>query len=240
MKRRGLTLLEVLVSMAIFLMALIGIGHLISFASDSAVEIQQKGQAVQLCQSQLAKTAAGITPLQSQSDLPCDEDPDWNYTLNCEQDSSIQGLWNVQVTVSRTRADGSRVEASMCQLILDPSIRGSTADTSPSPGDSNASTSNASNPSASTDQNQPSASPGAGGATARPGGAGGTGRPGAGRGPGPGSGGGGTGMGGGTGGRPTGGATGGRPAGGGQPTGGATGGRPTGGGTGARPTGGGR
>src|SRR5438309_256015 len=53
--RRGLTLLEVIVALSIFLMALVGIGRLITLASDAAVEVQQQGQAVQLAQSQLAK-----------------------------------------------------------------------------------------------------------------------------------------------------------------------------------------
>src|SRR5207249_8021325 len=97
--RRGLTLLEVIVALSIFLMALVGIGRLITLASDAAVEVQQQGQAVQLAQSQLAKVAAGIAPLQSQSDVPCDEDPDWNYTLICESQESVQGLWRVQVQV---------------------------------------------------------------------------------------------------------------------------------------------
>src|SRR5262245_56385775 len=132
--RPGLTLLEVIVALAIFLMALIGIGQLITMASDRAVETQQQGHAVQLCQTQLAKVAAGITPLQSPSDTPCEEDSEWNYTVNCEQDSAIQGLWRVQVQVSRQRSDGTRIEASMSQFVLDPSIRGSTADSTPSPG----------------------------------------------------------------------------------------------------------
>ena len=225
--RPGLTLLEVIVALAIFLVALIGIGQLITMASDRAVETQQQGHAVQLCQTQLAKVAAGITPLQSQSDVPCEEDSEWNCTVNCEQDSSIQGLWRVQVQVSRQRADGTRIEASMSQFVLDPSIRGSTADSTPSPG---ASTSDATANQPPSGQQSGSGAVGSGGGMSGGGmgGAGGGGMGGAGGGGVSGGGLGGGGMRGAGGGGMGGGGM--RGAGGGGMSGGATGGRPTGGG----------
>ena len=45
LKRPGLSLMEVLVSLAIFLMSLAVLGQLIGMASDQAVEIQQRSLA---------------------------------------------------------------------------------------------------------------------------------------------------------------------------------------------------
>jgi hypothetical protein len=62
-----------------------------------------------------------------------DEDSDWQWNLDAEQDSSITGLWRVQVKVSRDLPDGSHYESTINQMVLDPSLRGSTTDSSPSP-----------------------------------------------------------------------------------------------------------
>jgi type II secretion system protein I len=129
-RRRGLSLIEVLVALAIFLFALVVIGRLITLGTERAQDVQQQGQAVQLCQAKLAEVAAGAVPLTSQGGTPFEGDPDWQWSLQCEQDS-VPGLWRVQVRVSRQRADGTRVESSLTQLLLDPAQRGSTMDAPP-------------------------------------------------------------------------------------------------------------
>jgi Tfp pilus assembly protein PilV len=124
----GFSLLEVLMALAILLFALIGIGRLLTLSGERAMKVQQQGRAAQLCQAKLAEVAAGVVSLSSQSGA-FDEDPDWQWTVDAESDSSISGLWRVKVTVSRNQADGSRVESSLNQMVLDPSLRGSTTDT---------------------------------------------------------------------------------------------------------------
>ncbi len=126
-RRKGLSLLEVLVALAILLFALIGIGRLLTLSGDRAMEVQQQGRAAQLCQAKLAEVVAGVVSLSSQSGA-FDEVPDWQWTVDAKSDSSISGLWRVKVTVSRNHADGSRIECSLNQMVLDPSLRGSTTD----------------------------------------------------------------------------------------------------------------
>src|SRR5258708_7570128 len=65
--RRGLTLLEVLVALGIFLMAFATIGRLITISADRALDVQQLAQASQLCQAKLAEVAAGVVPLSGQT-----------------------------------------------------------------------------------------------------------------------------------------------------------------------------
>src|SRR5262245_10565635 len=70
--RAGLTLLEVLVALAIFFMAWVGIARLINMASDQAVDARLQIEALQVAQSKLDEVASGITPLESQSDNALD------------------------------------------------------------------------------------------------------------------------------------------------------------------------
>jgi type II secretion system protein I len=133
--RRGVTLLEVLVSLSIFLFSLIAIAHLISVGADQAVAVQEESRATQLCQSKLAEVVWGIEPLGS-SGGSFDE-PDWSWSQDSTQ-SDLTGLWNVKVTVRKEHSDGSAFEFSLTQMVLDPSYRGSTFDTPPAAADTSA------------------------------------------------------------------------------------------------------
>src|SRR5438067_591567 len=126
-QRPGFSLLEVLAALAIFLISLIALGQLISITGEHALEVQQLSRASQLSQSKLAEVVSGAVSLSSQSG-DFDEDPDWHFQVDAEQDSAISGLWRVQVKVSRDMGDGSQIESRVNQMILDPSMRGSTAD----------------------------------------------------------------------------------------------------------------
>jgi general secretion pathway protein I len=125
--RRGMSLLEVIVALAIFLMSVIVLGRLVILAGERGREVQDLSVATQLCQSKLAEVAAGVVPLSPQSGTPFDEDPAWTWSLDCTT-SDTPNLWDVTVRVSRERSDGTRVECTLSQKVLDPSIRGSTFD----------------------------------------------------------------------------------------------------------------
>jgi hypothetical protein len=122
--RPGVSLLEVLVALAIYLLALIAIGRLITFGADRARDVEQQAQAIQLGQSKLAEVMAGAVPVGAPlANAPFDEDPAWEWSMDSEQ-GNITGLWTVTIHVSRQRPDGSRLEASLTQMVLDPSLRG--------------------------------------------------------------------------------------------------------------------
>jgi general secretion pathway protein I len=122
-----MSLLEVLVALAIFLFALIVLGRLVIMGGERAREVQELGQATQLCQSKLAEVAAGAVPLSSQSGAPLDEAPDWTWSLDCSQ-ADIASLWSVTVKVGKDRPDGSRIECTLSQKVLDPAQRGNALD----------------------------------------------------------------------------------------------------------------
>ncbi len=147
-RRSGLSLLEVLIALAIFLISLIGLGQLITISGERSLDVQQQGYAAQLCQSKLAEVLSGVVPVSgSQSEVPFDDDPDWHWSLDAQQ-NSISGLWQIQVRVTRQRGDGKKIECVLNQLMLDPSLRGSTLD-NPAANNSN-----------STDPNAPAAASG--------------------------------------------------------------------------------
>jgi type II secretory pathway pseudopilin PulG len=128
-RRPGLSLLEVLVAMAIFLFSLVALGRLVTASSERALEIRFQSEAIQICQTKLAEVASGAIPLSSQDDSTLDEDPDWHWSLDAEQ-GSVSNLWNVTVKASRAGPGGEpRAYCTLTQMVLDPSQRGSSLDT---------------------------------------------------------------------------------------------------------------
>ncbi len=126
--RTGITLLEVLIALAIFLISLIGVGHLITLSGQQTLEVSERGLAAQMAQAKLAEVIAGAQPLTSQNETAFEEEPEWSWSLTAEQDETVPGLWNVEIRVSRERSDGTKYEAKLHQKVLDPSLRGSTQD----------------------------------------------------------------------------------------------------------------
>jgi type II secretion system protein I len=125
--RHGLSLLEVLVALAIFLLSFVAIGRLVTLASDHALDIQQQSQATRLAQSKLNEVIAGIESLQGGSGS-FEEDPGWQWTVEAEQSSDVPNLWTVTVTVTHPGEEGNDVTATLSQMVMDPSIRGSVFD----------------------------------------------------------------------------------------------------------------
>lgn len=126
--RKGMSLLEVLVATSIFLLALIGLTQLLNLSSDKALEVQFRSEATQLCQGKLSEITSGALPLQGGSDT-FPEAPEYQWTATVDS-GSVANLFDVTVTVSRQRANGTTLEVSLSQSVLDPSVIGSTQDVS--------------------------------------------------------------------------------------------------------------
>ncbi|MFK7777319.1 MAG: prepilin-type N-terminal cleavage/methylation domain-containing protein [Gimesia sp.] len=100
--RSGLTLLEVLISLSIFLGALAAISQLISTGSRAALQAQMRTQAIIKCQSKLAEVLAGVQPMESVSLATFDEDNDnWKWSLNVEP-GDYENVLKLMVTVQYT------------------------------------------------------------------------------------------------------------------------------------------
>lgn len=127
--RPGLSLLEVLVALTIFLLSLVAISRLVEMGGERALQARERVLAAQKCESKMNEVVAGVVPLQSQGDTPFDEDPDWVWSLECDQ-GAVTNLWNVTVKVSRQQGQGkgTPLSVTLSQMLLDPSIRGNAYD----------------------------------------------------------------------------------------------------------------
>jgi general secretion pathway protein I len=131
--RPGLSLLEVIVSLAIFMMSLVALQYLMSNSLNMAVEAQWRNRGLLLAQSKMAEMQAGTLALQGVSEQPFAEEEDKAYSFSVETASGpTDGLSQVTVRVSRPRNDGSKVEVALHRFLFDPTRIGSTQDQPPS------------------------------------------------------------------------------------------------------------
>jgi general secretion pathway protein I len=128
--RPGLSLLEVIVSLAIFLMSMVAIGQIVSIASQRALDVQQRTIGLQIAQTKLAEVQAGAIPLENNEDQVVEEDNAYHWSVLAEQ-GQVEGLWNVTIKVVRERGDGTKVEVALSQMLMDPKLTGSTQDIPP-------------------------------------------------------------------------------------------------------------
>src|SRR5262249_30080168 len=122
-RRRGVSLLESLISVAILFISVISINQLLDTAGEQAERVRQRSLAAQLCQSKMAEVVAGAAPLSSGSGA-VDELPGWRLTVEPEE-PDVCGLGRVRVSVGGGNGDAA---VSLDQLVLDPSKRGSVLD----------------------------------------------------------------------------------------------------------------
>jgi general secretion pathway protein I len=130
--RRGLSLLEVLIALAVFLIAYVGIWQLMSISGDQAVALMNRNRATQLAQSKLDEVLSGALPLQSQGDTAFEDNYNANgFTYQIDvADGAVTSLRVVTVTVTRETPTGT-TKVHVTQMLLDGSQAGSTQDVQP-------------------------------------------------------------------------------------------------------------
>ena len=120
--RRGFSLLEVLLSLAIFLTAFVALSQLSSNGMNAAIEARLTTNAILRCESKLAEIVAAVEPLEAVADQPFQDDDAWTWTLETTAGPHAD-LQNVTVTV---KFDGGNKLASasdsLSRLIRDPIV----------------------------------------------------------------------------------------------------------------------
>jgi hypothetical protein len=124
--RHGLSLLEVLAALTIFLLSFVAIGRLVTLASDRALDIQNRSEAAHRARSKMAEVVVGAVTLEPQAGT-FEEDAAWTWEMECEE-GTVPGIWNVRVRVSRTSSGGYESSSTLTQMVLDPSMKGSAFD----------------------------------------------------------------------------------------------------------------
>ncbi len=98
--RRGLSLLEVILSIAILGGAMVVIGQLFNLGYRSARQARLRNDANILCDSKMAELAAGVIETTSTGGQPIIENPDWNYSVDVQPSQQL-GLLSATVTVEQ-------------------------------------------------------------------------------------------------------------------------------------------
>ncbi len=98
--RRGLSLLEVILSIAILGGSMVVIGHMYNLGYRSALQARFRSEANILVDSVMAELAAGVIPAESTSGQTMQGNTGWTYSIEIG-DSMQSGLFMATVLVQR-------------------------------------------------------------------------------------------------------------------------------------------
>ncbi|MGL6097807.1 MAG: type IV pilus modification PilV family protein [Fimbriiglobus sp.] len=127
--RPGVTLLEVLRGLAIFLIALTGIAQLVDAGADRSSDAVWQNTGTRLAQSKLAEAEAGVIDPSVGGSGTFDDEPGWEWTIEAGS-PPVPNLYPVTVTVWRD-VRGTRFQVALSQMILDPAQTGTAAEAQP-------------------------------------------------------------------------------------------------------------
>jgi prepilin-type N-terminal cleavage/methylation domain-containing protein len=113
-ERRGFSLLEVILSLAILSASLAVLGQLIQIGMTHARQAEDMTQAVILCESIMAEIVCGARTPTAEFASPCDDDPNFLYSITADAGDQV-GLLNVHVIVERDPS--STVQPVSCELV---------------------------------------------------------------------------------------------------------------------------
>lgn len=118
--RPGLSLLEVLLSIAILGGSMVVIGNMFFLGARSAMRARLRSDANILCDAKMAELAAGFLPLSSSGSQPIAENPEWVYSVDV-QSSAQRGLLVATVTVEQSDTSNPvPVSLSVVRFLPDP------------------------------------------------------------------------------------------------------------------------
>ncbi len=127
--RPGLSLLEVLVSLTIFLVALAALGQLIDLGEDTASKAANTTTGTRLAQSKLAEVEAGVVDCTAGGSGTCDDEPGWTWVVESAAGAATN-LYAITVRVGKDYK-GKRFEVTLAQMVCDPAQMGGAAAAQP-------------------------------------------------------------------------------------------------------------
>ena len=130
-RRSGMSLIEVLVSLAIFLLSLAAIGSLVDSGSNRALSARYQNTGTRLAASKMAEVEAGVIAVSTggSGDFSADGDDGWTWTVDSIA-SDVSNVYSVTVTVSK-QFQGRPFEVVVTQSIFDPALMGTGAEAQP-------------------------------------------------------------------------------------------------------------
>ena len=125
-RRSGLSLIEVLLSLTILMLAMGAIGRLVDIGTDRGNEARAYTTGTRLAQAKMAEVEAGTIGLTTETQSAFEgDDAAWEFTVTPEP-AGPPNLYQVTVRVSRT-LNGKPFEVVLTQFIFDPALMGSAA-----------------------------------------------------------------------------------------------------------------
>ncbi len=120
--REGITLLEVLIALAIFLAAFTIISQIMRTGTQAANQGQQQNEIVLRAKSLLNEVLAGSVEMQSVQESPFEDTDMYVWSLSVS-DGPIPDLFLVEVTVARQRQDGrTDMPFTLSRYMRDPEV----------------------------------------------------------------------------------------------------------------------
>lgn len=122
MRRGGLTLLEVILALGLFVLACAAFGHILWNGTRASVTARLQAQGLLRCETKLAEMLAGAEPLQSRSSVPFSDDGNWVWSSQLEATAAAD-LLKLSVTASHQSSTPlGRVSVTLVRLVRDPAI----------------------------------------------------------------------------------------------------------------------
>ena len=127
--RPGLSLLEVMLAMTIFLMAMVGIFGLLDFGSDQGTAAAMQAVGTRLAQSKLAEVEAGAIAVTAGGSGTFEDEPEWNWSV---EPGAEVAPYVSPVTVRVWRdVNGRHYEVVLTQMVCDPAQMGNANEAQP-------------------------------------------------------------------------------------------------------------
>lgn len=126
--RSGLTLLEVVLTLAIFVMSMAVLSELVHTGQRAALESQLQTQAIIRAEAQMNEVIANPSLMASASGMPFAEDysagpGEWNWSLNVQAWEQNSNLLQLELTVVHLTSDGSpNTTYTLRRFVRDPQV----------------------------------------------------------------------------------------------------------------------
>lgn len=121
-RRPGFSLLEVVLSLAIFFGSLAILSQINWNGTRAAVQAQLSAQALMRCEAKLQEVIAGAEPLADQQNVPFDDNSEWTWSLQTAP-TTFTELVVVKVTVERTSSSSlGNISLSLQRWMRDPAV----------------------------------------------------------------------------------------------------------------------
>lgn len=120
--RRGISLFEVVLALAIFIGALTAVAQILRTGSRAAVRAQLESEAVLLCERRMNEVVSGVLPLEAVDRSGFDNRSNWFWSLSLSESGSVN-LLKLEVKVEHVGENSTnQISYRLTRFMLDPQV----------------------------------------------------------------------------------------------------------------------